>query len=142
MTAEAIINAVADKLAALWPERKVRVDEVPADADGHYFVSLETPAQKRELAQRHRRTSTVSVVYFTKKHENMAYHAWAETMFQNFDTLDVAGQLYYPINQHAEQTGREYHFLFDLDIGVTFADPPDETMETLTQEGGLKDGKN
>lgn len=140
MTADAVIRGTARKLKELWPGKKVWVDEVPRDADGGFFVALNNPAQQAELAGRRRRTGTVNITYFTKERDNMAYHAWAETMFQNFDYLLAGGQLYHCKALHAEQVGRDYHFIFDVDIGLFFADPPGEKMGALQQEGGIKRG--
>ncbi|MFV0351226.1 MAG: DUF6838 family protein [Oscillospiraceae bacterium] len=140
MTANNTILAVAEKLTDLWPDRKVRVDEIPKDADGVFFVQVLTPSQNRELGDRHRRASTISVIYFTKDHENMVYNDWAETMMLHFVDIAIGGTLYQTKRPHAEQVGREYHFLFDLDIGVMIKDPSAENMEGMAYEGSLKDG--
>lgn len=40
MTLNNFIEAIAGKLTAVWPDRKVYVDEIPKDADGQFFVGI------------------------------------------------------------------------------------------------------
>ena len=40
MTLNNFVEAIAAKLAALWPDRKVYIDEIPKDADGQLFVGI------------------------------------------------------------------------------------------------------
>lgn len=40
MTLNNFTEAIAAKLAALWPDRKVYVGEIPKDADGQFFVGI------------------------------------------------------------------------------------------------------
>lgn len=127
----AVVQATANKLAQLWPGRKIYVNEVPAGADDSFFISLVNPASTAELDRRRMREFGVTVVYFTAEHNNMDYYEWADAMFANFESLAVNGRLYHTRNRHAQQVGRDYHFLFDINARVMLPPPEGEPMQTL-----------
>ena len=47
MTLNNFIEAIAGKLTAVWPDRKVYVDEIPKDADGQFFVGIIESEQEK-----------------------------------------------------------------------------------------------
>lgn len=49
MTLNNFIEAIAGKLAGVWPDRKVYVDEIPKDADGQFFVGIIESGQEAHL---------------------------------------------------------------------------------------------
>ena len=40
MTLNNFLEAVAEKLVGLWPDRHVFVNEIPKDSDGNFFVGI------------------------------------------------------------------------------------------------------
>ena len=133
-----VLNAVAKKLDNQWPGRKVRVDEVPADAAGNYMVRIITPSHKKELGRRRKRAMGVQVVYFTEDHENMEYNSWADTIFYLFEQLELEdGRILHTKNLQAEQVARDYNFTFDVDVRL-LEKVQGDTMENLQQTGGIK----
>lgn len=134
-----ILDAVAGCLTEKWPERKVRVNEVPDDAVGHYFLMLETPQAVRELDRRRLRSVTVSIVYTTAAHNNMDYLAWVDEMFEALEDVPLRGRPVHATNAHAEQMGRDWHFLFDLDLRGLWSQPPAKRMAVLESTDRIKE---
>ena len=89
MTLNNFTEAIAAKLSALWPDRKVYVDEIPKDADGQFFVGIIESEQEKHLDRRWKRSIQFEVLYFLKSKENMEFNAWAEAMYDQFETLTV-----------------------------------------------------
>ena len=58
MTLNNFIEAIAGKLTAVWPDRKVYVDEIPKDADGQFFVGIIESEQEKHLDRRWKRWSS------------------------------------------------------------------------------------
>ena len=145
MTLNNFTEAIAAKLAALWPGRKVYVDEIPKDADGQFFVGIIESGQEAHLDRRRKRSIQFEVLYFLKSKENMEFNAWAETMYDQFETLVVqeteqktrtirlTGQKAKP-NKNA----RVYQFTFDADFFFLLTPPEIPFMETLDQTEEVK----
>lgn len=71
MTLNNFIEAIAGKLAGVWPDRKVYVDEIPKDADGQFFVGIIESGQEAHLDRRRKRSIQIEVLYFLKSKENI-----------------------------------------------------------------------
>lgn len=145
MTLNKFTEAVAGKLAALWPDRKVYVDEIPKDADGQFYVGIIESEQEKHLDRRRKRSIQYEVLYFLKSKENMEFNAWAEAMYDQFETLVVqeaeqktrtirlTGQKARP-NKNA----RVYQFTFDADFFFVQTPPEIPFMEVLDHTEELK----
>ena len=138
MTVNEAVQAIANKLAGLWPDKKAYVDEMPNGADGNFCIRAYDESQTKELDRRHKRQYHFDISYFEAEHDVMSYHDWAETMFLNFDTIVLDGRLCHANNHHAENNDRIFHFLFDVSFLGLFPAPDGSTMENLIQEGGIK----
>lgn len=140
MTLNNFIEAIAGKLTAVWPDRKVYVDEIPKDADGQFFVGIIESDQEKHLDRRRKRSIQFEVLYFLKSKENMAFNAWAEEMYDQFETLTVketeqkertirlTGQKAKP-NKNA----RVFQFTFDADFFFVLTPAEIPFMENLEQ---------
>lgn len=129
-----ILQAVAAKLEALWPGRKVFVDETAAGADGSFFVELKTPRQTCGLDRQRRQDVTVVVVYYTAKRDNMEYYAWADTMFAAFETLEIEGIPVLTKRAQGEKVLRDFHFIFELTLYRVAPKQTEEVMGKLEME--------
>lgn len=49
MTLNNFLEAVAEKLVGLWPDRHVFVNEIPKDSDGNFFVGIIEATQEKKL---------------------------------------------------------------------------------------------
>lgn len=123
MTLNNFIEAIAGKLAGVWPDRKVYVDEIPKDADGQFFVGIIESGQEAHLDRRRKRSIQIEVLYFLKSKENMEFNAWAEEMYDQFETLtvketDQKTRTIRLTNQRArpDKNARVYQFTFDADF--------------------------
>lgn len=145
MTLNNFLEAVALKLTALWPGRKVYVGEIPKDAAGQFFVGIIESGQEKHLDRRKKRTIQLEVLYFLKSKDIMSFHAWSEAMYDNFETLDVkeAGDKKRTIrltNQKArpDANARVFQFLFDADFFFVVTPLEVPFMEVLNQSEVLK----
>ena len=145
MTLNNFTEAIAAKLSALWPDRKVYVDEIPKDADGQFFVGIIESEQEKHLDRRWKRSIQFEVLYFLKSKENMEFNAWAEAMYDQFETLTVqeteqktrtirlTGQ-----KAKSNKNARVYQFTFDADFFFVLMSPEIPFMETLDQTEEVK----
>ena len=145
MTLNNFTEAIAAKLSALWPDRKVYVDEIPKDADGQFFVGIIESEQEKHLDRRWKRSIQFEVLYFLKSKENMEFNAWAEAMYDQFETLTVqeteqktrtirlTGQ-----KAKSSKNARVYQFTFDADFFFVLTSPEIPFMETLDQTEEVK----
>lgn len=145
MTLNNFTEAIAAKLSALWPDRKVYVDEIPKGADGQFFVGIIESEQEKHLDRRWKRSIQFEVLYFLKSKENMEFNAWAEAMYDQFETLTVqeteqktrtirlTGQ-----KAKSNKNARVYQFTFDADFFFVLTSPEIPFMETLDQTEEVK----
>lgn len=89
MTLNNFLESIAMKLVGLWSDRHVFVNEIPKEADGNFFVRVIDTSQEKKLDRRRRRTVQFEVLYFLASKDNMKFNEWAETMFDEFESLSV-----------------------------------------------------
>jgi hypothetical protein len=145
VTLNNFVEAIAAKLAALWPDRKVYIDEIPKDADGQLFVGIIESGQEKHLDRRRKRSIQFEVLYFLTSKENMGFNAWAEAMYDQFETLTVQETDHKTrtirlTGQKAKQNKNAcvYQFTFDADFFFVLAPPETPSMETLYQTEEVK----
>lgn len=145
MTLNNFLEAVASKLGTIWPDRKVYVDEIPKDADGQFYVGIIESEQEKHLDRRRKRTVQFEVLYFLKTKDTMSFNAWAEEMYDSFETLavketDEKTRMIRLTGQKARPNGnaRVFQFLFDADAFFVLAPPEIPFMEVLDQTEVLK----
>lgn len=145
MTLNNILEAVAAKLTAIWPDRKVHVDEIPRNADGQFFVGIIESGQEKHLDRRRKRSIQIEVLYFLKSKDTMAFMDWAEAMYDHFEdmtveeapgqtrTIHLTGQKARP-----DENARVFQFLFDADFFFNLAPPEIPFMEDLEHTEEMK----
>lgn len=145
MTLNNFIEAIAGKLTAVWPDRKVYVDEIPKDADGQFFVGIIESEQEKHLDRRRKRTIQFEILYFLKSKENMAFNEWAEEMYDQFETLTVkeTDQKDRTIRLTAQKAkpnknARVFQFTFDADFFFVLTPEVIPFMENLEQTEEVK----
>ena len=145
MTLNNFIEAIAGKLAGVWPDRKVYVDEIPKDADGQFFVGIIESGQEAHLDRRRKRSIQIEVLYFLKSKENMEFNAWAEEMYDQFETLtvketDQKTRTIRLTNHRArpDKNARVYQFTFDADFFFVLTPAEIPFMENLGQTEEIK----
>lgn len=145
MTLNNFLRAIAVKLTSLWPDRLVDTEKIPRGADGNFFVGIIESRQDAELDRRRRRVIQFEVLYFLRSDENMAFHDWAESMYDHFEELSVeeAGgktRLIHLTNQKARRDdgARVFQFLFDADFCFVSLGDPSPYMEALDLTEDIK----
>lgn len=145
MTLNDFLEAIAAKLTAIWPDRKVHVGEIPKDADGQFFVGIIESGQEAHLDRRRKRSIQFEVLYFLRSKDVMDFNDWAETMYDNFEVLTVkepgdktrtirlTGQKARP-----DENTRVFQFLFDADFFFVLTPPDLPVMGDLDQREELK----
>ena len=145
MTLNNFLEAVASKLGTIWPDRKVYVDEIPKGSDGQFYVGIIESEQEKHLDRRRKRAVQFEVLYFLKTKDTMSFNAWAEEMYDIFETLavketDEKTRTIRLTGQKARPNGnaRVFQFLFDADVFFVLAPPEIPFMEVLDQTEVLK----
>lgn len=153
MTLANYIEACAEKLYTLWPERHAYTEELPsesafkpdADSNGSFFIRLVNTSQEMKLGDWRRREVSIEILYFLSKRENALYNEWADMMLMNFDTLRVAdgtdesGDTVYKLHRtknakaYRDDDNRIHHFIFDIEHDFYVAPPENEVMGTLEE---------
>ena len=90
MTLNKFLEAVAEKLVGLWPDRHVFVNAIPKDSDGNFFVGIIEATQEKKLDRRRRRHVQIEVLYFLASKDNLDFNEWSEKMLDEFESLTVA----------------------------------------------------
>lgn len=145
MTLKDMTQAVARRLAGLWPERQVYVDGISKGADGSLFVGVVESDQTQGLGRRMRRTVQFQVLYFRNKHDSLAFQDWAEAMYDGFDRLEVRegeGRMR-TVRLRGQRAGDGtdqgvYRFLFEADLFLLRAPEAAPIMGRLDQREDLK----
>ena len=89
MTLNNFLEAVAEKLVGLWPDRHVFVNEIPKDSDGNFFVGIIEATQEKKLDRRRQRHVQIEVLYFLASKDNLDFNEWSEKMLDEFESLTV-----------------------------------------------------
>ena len=145
MTLNNFLEAVAEKLVGLWPDRHVFVNEIPKDSDGNFFVGIIEATQEKKLDRRRRRHVQIEVLYFLASKDNLDFNEWSEKMLDEFESLTVAetesrSRLVHLTNVTAgkDDDSRVYQFLFDADFYFVITPEAIPTMYYLGQDNTIR----
>jgi hypothetical protein len=153
MTLNDFLEAVAEKLVGLWSDRHVFVNEIPKDSDGNFFVGMIEASQEKKLDRRRRRTVQFEVLYFLASKDNMKFNEWAETMFDEFESLSVREKTEVVdgvetdvrrtirltnISARKDDDQRAFQFLFDADFYFVITPEVIPTMYYLDQNNTIR----
>lgn len=153
MTLNDFLEAVAEKLVGLWSDRHVFVNEIPKDSDGNFFVGMIEASQEKKLDRRRRRTVQFEVLYFLASKDNLEFNAWAETMFDEFESLSVHEKTEFVngvekdvrrvirltnVSARKDDDQRVFQFLFDADFHFVISPEAIPTMYYLDQKQTIR----
>lgn len=153
MTLNNFLESIAMKLVGLWSDRHVFVNEIPKDSDGNFFVRVVDTSQEKKLDRRRRRTVKFEVLYFMASKDNLEFNAWAETMFDEFETLSVHEKTEVVdgvesdvrrtirltnISARKDVDQRVFQFLFDADFYFVITPEVIPTMYYLDQNNTIR----
>lgn len=153
MTLNNFLESIAVKLVGLWPDRHVFANEIPKNADGNFFVRVVDTSQERKLDRRRRRTVQFEVLYFLASKDNLEFNAWAETMFDEFESLSVHEKTEFVngvekdvrrvirltnVSARKDDDQRVFQFLFDADFHFVISPEAIPTMYYLDQKQTIR----
>lgn len=153
MTLNNFLESIAMKLVGLWSDRHVFVNEIPKEADGNFFVRVIDTSQEKKLDRRRRRTVQFEVLYFLASKDNLEFNAWAETMFDEFESLSVHEKTEVVngvekdvrrtirltnISARKDDDQRVFQFLFDADFYFVITPEVIPTMYYLDQNNTIR----
>lgn len=153
MTLNNFLESIAMKLVGLWSDRHVFVNEIPKEADGNFFVRVIDTSQEKKLDRRRRRTVQFEVLYFLASKDNLEFNAWAETMFDEFESLSVHEKTEVVdgvetdvrrtirltnISARKDDDQRVFQFLFDTDFYFVITPEVIPTMYYLDQNNTIR----
>lgn len=145
MNLNGFLEAVAEKLVGLWPDRHVFVNEIPKGSDGNFFVGMIEASQEKKLDRRRKRTIQFEVLYFLKTKDNLVFNDWAETMFDEFETLSVYEKegvrrtiRLTNISARRDDDNKVFQFLFDADFYFVITPEVIPTMYYLDQNNTIR----
>ncbi len=153
MTLNNFLESIAMKLVGLWSDRHVFVNEIPKEADGNFFVRVIDTSQEKKLDRRRRRTVQFEVLYFLASKDNLEFNAWAETMFDEFESLSVHEKTEFVngvekdvrrtirltnISARKDDDQRVFQFLFDADFYFVITPEVIPTMYYLDQNNTIR----
>lgn len=153
MTLNNFLESIAVKLVGLWPDRHVFANEIPKNADGNFFVRVVDTSQERKLDRRRRRTVQFEVLYFLASKDNLEFNEWAETMFDEFESLSVHEKTEVVdgvetdvrrtirltnISARKDDDQRVFQFLFDADFYFVITPEVIPTMYYLDQNNTIR----
>lgn len=106
-----------------------------------FFVKLLSVTQDRELDRRYRRSYSFDIHYFPGGTDpNEEAHGMAEQLYDKLRQIEVDGALYRGTGMNHEVVDGVLHFFVDFNFMVYSEKPPGVKMQTLKQEGYLKNG--
>lgn len=153
MTLNNFLESIAVKLVGLWPDRHVFANEIPKNADGNFFVRVVDTSQERKLDRRRRRTVQFEVMYFLASKDNLEFNVWAETMFDEFESLSVHEKTEFVngvekdvrrvirltnVSARKDDDQRVFQFLFDADFYFVITPEVIPTMYYLDQNNTIR----
>jgi hypothetical protein len=131
VTAAACLRAIADRLRTLWPDKKVYVDEVPANIDGNMSIMSRESSIVKGLDRRRRVRYQFEVLYFLDSHDTMSYLDWSDTMLGGLEAISVDGRVVHTSELTAFELDRVMHVTVGIDASIVFVPEAGDTMDTL-----------
>ena len=137
MTLNYFLQAIANKLKELYPNKTTYLGEIPRDADGNFYVRLIDSSQEKHLDRRRKRVLQFEVLYFCSDRDTESFLDWSEVMYDNFERLTVeTGEGVRSIalktqKAHDNNNTMMYQFLFDAEFYFVLKADELPTMETL-----------
>lgn len=130
MKLKELVQAVARKLAELFPDSPMYVDKITANADGCFLLNIIDESGSGGISCRKNRTVSFDLMYFSRADDRLGFMDWADVLQDNFGEVCVNGQIIHTRSRSARCEEMVYHFLFSVDAVYTEYEPG-EAMEGL-----------
>lgn len=142
VTVNSIRRGAILALSELFPEMDIYGEPIREGFESPcFFVKLLTTAQEQELDRRYRRSYTIDIHYFPGSPDyNEEAHDMAEQLYDKLRLVNIDGATYRGTSMTHEVVDGVLHFFVDLNFLVYAQKQPEIKMQTLEQEGYLKNG--
>lgn len=142
VTVNSIRSGVILGLSELFPQMDIYGEAIREGFESPcFFVKLLTAAQEQELDRRYRRSSSFDIHYFPVSADyNGEAHGMAEQLYDKLRQVNIDGATYRGTSMTHEVVDGVLHFFVDFNFLVYEEKPPGIKMQTLEQEGYLKNG--
>ncbi|GIO42476.1 hypothetical protein J41TS4_22340 [Paenibacillus apis] len=142
VTVNSIRSGVILALSNLFPNMDVYGEEIKQGFEAPcFFVKLLTMGQDQELNRRYRRSHAFDIHFFPKSVDsNEEAHGTAEQLYDKLRLVNIDGAMYRGAGMNHEVVDGVLHFFVDFNFHVFAEKPPGIKMQTLNQEGRLKNG--
>ncbi|MFD0588851.1 DUF6838 family protein [Paenibacillus sp. GCM10027627] len=139
MTVHEIVQSVADQLRALYPERPIYVDELPANANNVYFVQCTKQSHVKGLDRRRHRSYSFEIVYVQTDKNQLNFYNWAEGMYSAFESLSIGDKMINLTNANATRgEDMAFRYVFTINQVEYVAPKANDLMGSLQASGGIK----
>lgn len=142
VTVNSIRSGVILALSDFFPTLDIYGEEINQGFEAPcFFVKLLTTAQDREMDRRYRRSHSFDIHYFPASADpNEEAHGMAEQLYDKLRQVNIDGALYRGAGMTHEVVEGVLHFFVDFNFHVFAEKQPGIKMQTLNQEGRLKNG--
>lgn len=142
VTVNSIRSGVILALSNLFPNMDVYGEEIKQGFEAPcFFVKLLTMGQDQELNRRYRRSHAFDIHFFPGGSDyNREAHEMAEKLYDKLRQVNIDDALYRGTGMSHEIVDNVLHFFVDYNFLVYVEKQPEIKMQTLEQEGYLKNG--
>jgi hypothetical protein len=144
ITINDVRDGVIGALSSLFPAAKIYGEEIKQGfTPRSFFVKVMNAGQDREVGQRYKRMHAFDVHYFADIHDqdlNEELHAVAEQLYGGLERVSVPGGTCRGTGMSHEIVDRTLHFFVQYNFHVIRQQAAGIKMQTLEQEGAIKNG--
>ena len=131
MTQRDVLEAVAEHLRSLWPDKAVYVNEIPQHADGAFFVHVVEAGYTKLLDRRREIDMMLDVSYFLASNDTFYYTEWQDEFMRSIRLLNVKSIYVHCRNIRADLHDRIAHVTFGIRVYVLEPEIEEDPMKEL-----------
>ena len=131
LTQRDVLEAVAEHLRSLWPDKAVYANEIPQHVDGSFFVHVVEAGYTKLLDRRREIDMMLDVSYFLASNDSFSYHDWQDEFMRSIRLLKIKGVRVHCRNIRADLHDRIAHVTFGIRVQVLEPEPEEEAMTEL-----------
>lgn len=132
MKLKSVVEGIGKRLGECFPDKLISVDNIPANADGNFFLNIIEQSANEGISARRSRAFRFDVVYFSAKDDKYAFLDWVDAMHNALREFAVEGQIVRAKNRNTHAEDMAYHFLFEVSAEYIEIDyDAENTMDNL-----------
>lgn len=134
-----LVQGIGTLAAELFPGKLMYVDEIPADAEGNFFLAITEQRGSDGISARRSRFVGFDLMYFSEAGDGFSFLEWADIMQDGMKLIRAGEFTLHTSSRRALNEDMVYHFLFDISAEYIEYTPQGEKMEHL--EAGIENSK-